>query len=207
MKKIIIVLIILSLFLITGCVKEKLIETPIGCEPPRMMHGADCCLDTDNSGTCDMIEEALKRTGKITEEKKAEESKVKTPDQCIDMSQWFTCEDLDITYDQLLQRGLIQIQLKNNREGIVVIKEFKFPNLPSCNKELNWNRDLTGMLQAESSKYVIECNSLKNIDILETTIEMGVNFYEEVTGLDPGLAKQYLPEVEQVIKGKIKGST
>jgi len=28
-----------------------------------------------------------------------------------------------------------------------------------------------------------------------------------VTGLDPGLEAQYMPEVEQTIKGIIKGST
>lgn len=199
-------LIIITLFLISGCVKE-IKEEVSTCDPPRIMYEGECCLDADDSGVCDMVEEALKRTEQIQEEEEAEVKEEKVADQCIDMTSWLTCEDLDISYDKILQRGLIKIQLKNNRGGIVVIKKFKFPTIPSCDKELSWSKDLTGMLPGESSKYVIECNELKNIDLLETTIEMDVNFYEKVKGQDPWLEPQYMSEVEQTIKGTIKGST
>ena len=203
MIKNILILTVIALFLMSGCVKEKIIEKPAGCEFPRIMYDGECCLDLDSSGTCDMIEEAIKRAEQIKEEK----AKEKIPDQCTEMSKWVTCNDLDISYDKIIQRGLIKIQLQNNRDGILVIKKFKFPELPACNKELSWDRDQTGMLPGESNKYIIECNLLANKDILDTTIEMDINFYERVAGLEPHLPAQYSAEVEQTIKGKIKGST
>lgn len=203
MKKYLILLI--ALFLVSGCAKEKIAEEP-ACETPRIMYEGECCLDADSSGACDIIEEALKRTEKITEEETAEVKAEKIPDQCVEMSSWVTCEDVDISYDKVLGRGLITLQLMNNREGILVIKKFKFPTMPQCDKELSWDRDLTGMLPGESSKYVIECDALANVDLLDTTIDVDVNYYERVKGLDPGSQPQYMSESEQVIKGIIKGS-
>lgn len=205
MKKLIIITLI-ALFLISGCVKEAKLKEEPTCESPRIVYNGECCLDADNTGICD-IEEAIKRSEQIKKEEEAEIKQEKIPDQCVEMSSWVTCEDIDITYDKVIERGLINLQLKNNREGIIVIKKFRFPKIPSCDKELTWNRDETGIPIAGSSKYVIECNALKTIDILETGIEMDVNYYERVKGLDPWLEEQYMPEVEQVIKGKIKGST
>lgn len=202
MKKYLILLI--ALFLISGCAKEKIIEP--ACEPPRIMYEEECCLDADNSGVCDIIEEAMKRTEQIIEEETAEVKEEKIPDGCTEMSSWVTCEDIDISYDKVLGRGLIKLQLKNNREGILAIKKFRFLTIPSCDKEISWDRDLTGMLPAGSSKYVIECNALANIDVLDTTVEMDVNYYEKVKGLRPDVEPQYMSEVEQVIKGTIKGS-
>lgn len=75
--------------------------------------------------------------------------------------------------------------------------------MPSCNKELSWNRDTTGMKIAESSKYVIECNVLSKVNLLDVEIRMDANYYEKVKGTT---AEQYLPEVEQTIKGRIIGS-
>lgn len=203
MKKTLIFLII-SLFLISGCVE---IEEGPTCDPPRIISDGECCLDADESGVCDIVEEALKRAEQIEEEAEEEIVEEKIADTCVDMSSWVECEDLEIKYDEILDRGLIKIQFKNNRDGIIVIKKFKFPTMPSCDKELTWNRDETGMFPAESSKYTIECNALKNINLLETTIEMDVNFYEKVSGRDPWLEPQYMSEVEQTIKGTIKGST
>ena len=206
MKKVFIILTILALFLVSGCAREKITilkETP--CEPPRIIYGGECCLDVDSSGVCDIVEEALKRAERIKEEEKADIEK--TPDNCLDMSSWVTCEDIDIKYDSILERGLIKIQLMNNRNGIVVIKKFKFSQIPSCNKQLIWDRDQTGMFIGESSKYIIECDALKDVDVIDTIIEMDVNFYEKVQGLDPDIPPQYMAEVEQTIKGRIKGST
>lgn len=202
MKKLIIILI--ALFLISGCVKE-IVKT--GCEPPRIIYQEECCLDADESGVCDIIEEALKRTEQIEEKEEAEITEEKIMDQCIDMTSWVTCEDIDISYDEIIGRGSIKLQLKNNREGILVIKNFKFSEIPSCDKELTWSRDETGMLPAQSDKYVIECDALRNINVLDTPIEMDVNYYEKVKGVDPWLEPKYMSEVEQTIKGKIKGST
>lgn len=202
MKKLIIILI--ALFLISGCVKET-VKTE--CEPPRIIHQEECCLDADNSGVCDIIEEALKRTEQIEEKEEVEVTEEKIMDQCIDMTSWVTCEDIDISYDEILGRGSIKLQLKNNREGILVIKNFKFSEIPSCTKELTWSRDETGMLPAQSDKYVIECDALRNINVLDTKIEMDVNYYERIKGTDPWLEPKYMSEVEQTIKGKIKGST
>jgi len=207
LKKIFLLTIVV-LFLVSGCVKEMQLKEPATtCDPPRIMYKGECCLDADNSGVCDVIEEALKRAEQIKEAEEAEVTEEKIADQCIDMSSWFECEDVDIMYDGVLDRGLIKLQLKNNREGIVVIKKFKFSQMPLCDKELSWGRDETGILPGESSKYTIECNALKDIDVLETVVEMDVNFYEKVTGQDPWLEPQYSKEVEQTIKGTIKGST
>ncbi|MDP2908531.1 MAG: hypothetical protein Q8N77_01865 [Nanoarchaeota archaeon] len=203
MKKYLILLI--ALFLVSGCAKEKIAEEP-ACETPRIMYEGECCLDADNSGICDKDEEASKRAEEITEEETAEVKAEKIPDQCVEMSSWVTCEDIDIAYDKVLGTGKITLQLKNNREGILAIKKFRFPQLPSCNKDLIWSRDETGIPVAGSSKYVIECNSLKDIDILDTKIEMDVNYYERVKGRDPGSQPQYMSEAEQVIRGIIKGS-
>ncbi|MBU4502039.1 MAG: hypothetical protein KKA79_05570 [Nanoarchaeota archaeon] len=204
MKKILIILI--ALFLISGCAQEQIIEKE-ECLPPRIISDGECCLDADSSGVCDIVEEALKRVEQIEEEEEAVITEEKIPDECIEMSSWVTCQDLEIMYDTILQRGLIKIQLGNNREGILVIKSFKFPSLPECNKELNWNIDTTGLNIDESAKYAIECDALEKKDLLDTEIQMGVNYYEKVKGLDPGLETQYLPQVEQIIKGRIKGST
>jgi hypothetical protein len=201
-KKVFILLLVL--FLISGCATKELIEPEVVCEPPRMAYEGECCLDADGSGVCDKDEVAEKRTEGITEEETAELEELKTPDQCVEMSSWVTCEDIDITYDEVIERGAIELQLKNNRGGILVIKNFKFPTMPSCNKELTWSRDTTGMQIAESNKYVIECNALSKIADLDAEIEMDVNYYEKVQGTT---AEQYLPEVEQTIKGKIRGST
>lgn len=204
MKKVFILL--LALFLISGCATKEMVEPEIVCESPRMMYEGECCLDADSSGICDIVEEALKRTEEITEEEKAEVKEEKTPDECVEMSSWVTCEDIDITYDKVLGTGKIKLQLKNNREGILVIKNFRFPSMPSCDKGLSWSKDETGIPVEGSSKYVIECNALRNIDVLDTTIEIDVNYYERVKGL-PADVTQYLPEVEQMIKGTIRGST
>ncbi len=205
MKKVfILLLMLLALFLISGCATKEMVEPKIVCESPRITYEGECCLDTDNSGVCDIIEEALKRTEEITKEETAEVKEEKTPDECVEMSSWVSCEDIDIAYDKVLGTGKITLQLKNNREGIIAIKKFRFPSMPSCDKELSWNRDTTGMQIAESNKYVIECNALKNVDLLDTTIEMDVNYDERVQGTE---AEQYLPEVEQTLKGKIRGST
>ncbi len=202
MKKVFILL--LALFLISGCATKEIVEPEIVCESPRMMYEGECCLDADSSGVCDIIEEALKRTEEITEEETAEVKEEKIPDECVEMSSWVTCEDIDITYDKVLGTGKIKLQLNNNREGILVIKNFKFPSMPSCDTELSWSKDTTGMQIAESDKYVIECNELSKTDVLDTAIEIDVNYYEKVKGTE---AEQYLPEVEQTIKGKIRGST
>ncbi|MDP2907121.1 MAG: hypothetical protein Q8O03_04230 [Nanoarchaeota archaeon] len=202
MKKVFILL--LALFLISGCATKELVEPETACESPRIIYEGECCLDADNSGVCDIIEEALKRTEVITEEETAEVTEEKTPDQCIEMSSWVNCEDIDIAYDKVLETGKIKLQLKNNREGILVIRNFKFPTMPLCDKELSWSKDTTGMQIAESNKYVIECNALRNVDLLDTTIEIDVNYYERVKGTE---AEQYLPEVKQTLKGKIRGST
>ncbi len=200
------ILLVVALFLISGCATKELIEPEVTCEPPRIMYEKECCLDADSSGVCDIIEEALKRTEVITEEETAEIKKEKTPDQCVEMSSWVTCEDVDISYDKILGAGRIKIQLKNNREGILALKSFKFPSMPSCDTELSWSRDTTGIPIAGSSKYVIECNALSSIDLLDTEIEMDINYYERVKGL-PADVTQYLPEVEQTLKGRIRGST
>ena len=202
MKKVLILL--LALFLISGCATKELVEPEVVCEPPRITYEGECCLDADNSGVCDIIEEALKRTEEITEEETAEVKEEKIPDECVEMSSWVSCEDIDIAYDKVLGTGKITLQLKNNREGILVIKNFKFPLMPSCDKELTWSRDETGIPVEGSDKYVIKCNALKNVDLLDTTIEMDVNYYGRVQGTE---AEQYLPEVEQTLKGKIRGST
>lgn len=195
------ILLILALFLISGCATEEKVEKS-GCEPPRIMYEGECCLDIDDSGKCDMIEEALKKTEQVKKVTQIEE----VTDKCVEMSSWLTCEDISVTYDKILEQGFIKIQLKNNREGILVIKKFTLPEI-NCEKELSWSRDLTGMLPGQSDKYVIECSSLSNIDVLDTTIEMEVNYYEKIQDLDPSLPTQYMQEVEQIIKGRIKGST
>ncbi len=198
------VVLIVALFLISGCATKQIVEPKAACEPPRIISDGECCLDEDGSGVCDIVEEALKRTEKITEEETAEVKEEKTTDQCVEMSSWVTCEDIDITYDKVLGIGKIKLQLKNNREGIIAIKNFRFPQLPSCDKELSWSRDETGIPVEGSSKYVIECNELSKIDLLDTAIEMDINYYEKVKGTE---AEQYLSEVEQTLKGIIRGST
>lgn len=207
MKRVFILsLTLLALFLISGCVTEKITEPETVCESPRMMYEGACCLDADSSGVCDVIEEALKRTETIEEEKTAVVKEEKIPDECVEMSSWVTCEDIDISYDKLLGTGKIKLQLKNGREGIIAIKKFRFPSMPSCDKELSWNRDTTGIPIEGSDKYVIECNELSKTDVLDTEIEMDVNYYERVKGL-PADVIQYLPEVEQTIRGNLRGST
>lgn len=201
MKKVFVLLI--ALFLISGCATKEMIEPEVVCEPPRIMSNGGCCLDADNSGVCDKDEVAEERTEEITEEETAESEELKTPDQCVEMSSWVTCEDVDITYDEVIERGTIELQLKNNREGILVIKNFKFPTMPSCNKELSWSRDTTGMQIAESTKYIIECDILSKVNVLDVEIEMDANYYEKVQGTT---TEQYMSEVEQTIKGKILGS-
>jgi predicted nucleic acid-binding Zn ribbon protein len=44
------------------------IKSEIICEPPKIMYQGECCLDVDNSGVCDTVEEALKRTEEITQQ-------------------------------------------------------------------------------------------------------------------------------------------
>jgi len=200
------IILLIALFLVSGCVREKIIEKEAECVAPRIMYDGECCLDSDESGVCDIVEEALIRSEAIEAEAKAEAAKIKTPDECVEMSSWVVCEDLDITYDKVIG-GLIKIQLGNNREGILVIKKFKFPEMPSCDKELSWNRDTTGIGIEGSAKYTIECDALAGIDVLETEIQMDVNFYEKVQGLEAHKEVQYMEEVKQTIKGTIKGST
>ena len=41
--------------------EEPTVQQEEICSPPRILYEGKCCLDVDNSGVCDMIEEALER--------------------------------------------------------------------------------------------------------------------------------------------------
>lgn len=93
MRKIILVLMVLSLFLFTGCENfdignlsdedlERIAEKAIVCEKPYIRHASACCLDTDDNKICDADERELtddeESEEKEINEKKKIEKKEKT---------------------------------------------------------------------------------------------------------------------------------
>lgn len=196
------ILTILALFLISGCGKELMLKEPredgLACEPPRIMYQGECCLDVDNSGVCDMIEEALKRAEEVEVVEEAEE----IADTCT-ISQWFECEDIQIKEDNIIG-DYIKITLKASKDGITVIKKFDFPNIP-CTREVSWNRDEDGIKAGESVQHTIHCD-FKGKDYIETPMGLDIIFYEKVAGL-PAQEEKYLQPTEITVKGSIKGST
>ncbi|MBM3200719.1 hypothetical protein FJZ53_07305 [Candidatus Woesearchaeota archaeon] len=198
------IVLLIMIIILSGCAKE---QAPPSCAPPRITYEGECCLDTDNSGVCDIIEEALKRAKTLEGEQQAEIKQEKVPDTCLESNSKLSCEDVDISYDPVLQRGLISLQLKNNRDGRMVIKSIKFPGMPLCTKNIDWNSELTGILPGQSEKYVIGCNDLSKIDVLESFVEIDTSFYEKLEGIDADAKQQYMPTgIDQVVKLKIKGS-
>ncbi len=148
-----IIILILSIFLLSGCLEQQPItgsaiaetQEKIICNQPYIRHAETCCLDKNSNNICDNDE--------AEEEKIPEPQSSTTIQDYCSPTTYFECWGSYITKDEIF----LKLRAMSKRgDGTSVIKKIKFPSI-GCEKKFEPIPKDQGLKMGEILEVKIPC--------------------------------------------------